>query len=76
MGEPKNRQVMVYLEDTFYDIMQRVAGKDGGSASGYIRNLIISDLSNRGLVTESILTAVLTGRSITEDIKQKINAQT
>ncbi len=61
MSEGKNRQIMVNIEPTFYNVLMRLLMKENKSASAYTRGLIIKDLMNRGLLTETILTAVITG---------------
>lgn len=59
MAEPKDRQVMVNMEETFHEIIVTLAQKLEMSASGYLRGLAIQDLKARGLITEELLMKVL-----------------
>lgn len=63
LPEIRNSQIMVNIEPTLYDIVVEVATKERTSASSYARALIIEDLLRRGLLTESILAQILTGRA-------------
>jgi hypothetical protein len=62
MPEVKDRAIIVNIEETFYDIVQRIVTKERISMSAYARNLIIKDLLERGMLTESILADVLTSK--------------
>lgn len=55
MPHPKDRRLMVAVEETIYVLATEVAIKDDRSASSYLRSLIIKDLVSRGLLTESVL---------------------
>lgn len=57
--EHRSKSVEVVMEPTFYEILQTFVGQTNQAASAYIRNLIIADLRNRGLITESILASVV-----------------
>lgn len=61
MSETKDRQIMVNIEATFYNILCAILSKENKSASAYARSLIIKDLMAKGLLTESILAHVVTG---------------
>lgn len=63
MSEVRDKPIMVHLEPTFFDALQRAVIKDDTTASSYIRSLIIEDLLNKGLITHRIVTLVTTGRS-------------
>lgn len=59
MGESRARQVLVNLEDTFFEMLNIAANKEGLSLSSYMRSLLIKDLKSRGMLTEGILMKVL-----------------
>lgn len=59
MSEPKNRQIMVNLEETLYSAVQRLTARLGSSASGYARSLMIKDMQERGILTNEMMTRML-----------------
>lgn len=61
MGEPRKKQIVVNIENTLHDVAQSAAGKDNVSASSYVRNLIIKDLIERGMIDDNLLTKMFTG---------------
>lgn len=61
MGEPRKKQIVVNIESSLHEVAQSAAGKDNVSTSAYVRNLIIKDLIERGMMTDSLLARMLTG---------------
>lgn len=59
--QAKNKQLLCHIEEDFYMLAQRVAAKRGLSTSGYIRKLIIDDLSASGLLTTESISRVVAG---------------
>lgn len=58
MAELRSKSILVNLEPTLHSIASHVAGDQ--SLSAYCRSLIIQDLSEKGLLPESVLIEVLT----------------
>ena len=61
MPEARNNKIVTNIEDTFYEIIQRVATSESQSLSGYLRDLIVKDLMARDLVSEHDLRKVVAG---------------
>lgn len=62
MPEQRLKQVMCNLEWTFYSLMQTaIAKREKKSASTYLRDLLIADLVDLGLVDGPLLIKVLVG---------------
>lgn len=62
MVENRTAQIMVNIEPTLLDLLDKMAKKYKMSHSTYARQLIINDLIAQGLVTPSIMELLLTGR--------------
>lgn len=60
MPQKKDAQIVVGIEPAFKDLINKV---DGGNTSQYIRDLIVTDLYNRGLITTDVLVKVIVGGS-------------
>ena len=63
MSETRDRQIMVNIEPTFYDALQGAVTKEDMSLSAYVRNLILKDLLDRGLITDRMVTMVVLGKA-------------
>jgi len=61
MTEPRGRQIVCNIEPTLYDVASLAASKGARTVSTYLRNLVISDLLVKGMISERTLTRVLTG---------------
>lgn len=61
MGEPRKKQIVVNIEGSLHEVAHQAAGKDNVSTSAYVRSLIIKDLIERGMMTDSLLARMLTG---------------
>jgi hypothetical protein len=59
MPEARNRQVMVNLEETFYNLLVMEVIKNHTTASSLVRSLIIKEFLARGLITQDELNSVL-----------------
>lgn len=55
MASRRRASIMVNLEPTIYEILQRLLVQEESSASGYVRKLIIADLRSRDLLPDKIL---------------------
>jgi hypothetical protein len=55
MGEIRECKIMVNLEPTFNDALNRLINQTRESASSYTRRLIIKDLRERGLLTDDMI---------------------
>lgn len=53
--ESRTRKVMVYIEPSIMDIVERLVQTKHASISGHIRQLLINDLRDRSLVTDRML---------------------
>jgi hypothetical protein len=62
MPETRDRQIMVNIENTFYESLQGVAATEGNSISGYVRSLIIQELRRKGLIDDNIIFFVTIGK--------------
>jgi hypothetical protein len=62
MPEPKDKQVMVNIEYTVYDLMLKVTKARDETVSSYIRSLILEDLIKQKLLTPLIMAQLLTGK--------------
>lgn len=58
MKEKKSENIMVNLEPSLMEIVQRVLMKNNVSASSYCRSLILRDLSESGLLPVEVLLRV------------------
>lgn len=57
---PRDKQIMVNLEEPLYQAAALASDKDASrSMSGYCRRLIIRDLRQRGLLTPELMQLVL-----------------
>lgn len=61
MPELRDRPFMVYIEETFYEILESLATRNGQSLSGYARGLVLRDLLDHDLINEEVLLRVTTG---------------
>jgi hypothetical protein len=59
MGETKNKQYMVNIEQTLNLLLQRVLNEENMSASAYFRALLIKDLVDRDMLSEDLMLAIL-----------------
>lgn len=59
MSETRDRQVVVNIEGTFFDLVELVSQKDNITRSSYIRGAIIKDLLSRGMLSERTLAQIL-----------------
>ena len=59
MSEAKTKQLMVNIEPTIYDLVQKVLTVEGTSASAYLRTLMLADLTHRDLLTEENMRSML-----------------
>ena len=50
MAEKRTSNIMVNIEPTLMEIVERLLAKDNTSASSYCRSLILRDLQERGLL--------------------------
>lgn len=62
--EARQTPLTVYLEPTLWALMQKAVLQDDTTASSYLRNLIIDDLRQRGIITEEIMTGMLKGTNL------------
>ena len=53
MAEVRDKRVMVSVEQVVYDKMMMIIIKENTSASTYARALIVRDLIDRGLLTNT-----------------------
>lgn len=58
MAELKTESVMVNLEPTIYQPFSMLIATEGLSASAFCRRLIIKELKERGLITDSHLASM------------------
>ncbi len=58
MKEKKTENIMVNLEPSLMDIVQKVLTKNNISASSYCRSLILRDLTESGLLPMDVLLKV------------------
>lgn len=61
MSEPRDRQIVCNIEGTLFEAAHLAANKMSLSASAYIRQLLITDLIAKGMLSERVLAKVLTG---------------
>ena len=59
MGETKNKQYMVNIEQTLNLLLQRILNEENMSASAYFRGLLIKDLVDRDMLSEDLMLAIL-----------------
>lgn len=62
--EARQTPLTVYLEPTLWALMQKAVLQDDTTASSYLRNLIIDDLRQRGIINEEIMTGMLKGTNL------------
>ena len=55
----RDKDMQVNIEQAIYQTVVELTDKIGESQSNYIRNLIIADLRERGLLTDSMLADLL-----------------
>jgi len=55
MPEPKDRAIMVNLEETVYTALVTAIFKHNTTLSAFCRKLVIQDLLNQGLLTEEMI---------------------
>ncbi len=55
----KDARVQFVIEDELDQAFERLAAKMGKSKSGYMRELIITELQVRGLLTEQMMARLL-----------------
>ena len=53
MAEVRDKRIMVSVEQVIYDKLVMIVTKEDTSASTYARALIVKDLIDRGLLTNS-----------------------
>jgi predicted DNA-binding ribbon-helix-helix protein len=63
MPETRDRQIMVNIENTFYEVLQELANKENNSISGFVRSLIIQDLRRKGLIDDGVIFLVTIGKT-------------
>jgi len=51
MAQKKEKQLVIGIEPAFFDLVRRV---DKGNTAQYVRDLIVTDLASRGLITEKV----------------------
>lgn len=61
MTEPRDRRMMVNIEQSVAEKLEMLISKEEVPASTYIRSLIIADLIARGLITNEDLLALAAG---------------
>lgn len=62
MAQNKERQVLTNIEPTFYELLVKLTVEQlDVSVSSYVRNLIVKDLKDRGLLDEETMQKVLIG---------------
>lgn len=59
MSEPRNHQIVVNIEETFFDLTHLLASKNNVTASKYVRDIIIKDLLEKGMLSERTLTQII-----------------
>lgn len=64
MPELKDKQVMVNVEYTVFDLMTQVTKSRDTTVSSYIRALILEDLIKQKLLTPQVMAQLLTGKAI------------
>lgn len=65
MPEPRSRIVQIRMEESIYVLMEVEATKEGASISGYIRELVLTDLEARNKLERGMLYRILAGRDPT-----------
>lgn len=63
MAEPKSRRITFAIEDTLYGLVFANFGDEYGTISEYMRALILRDIKERGLLTESVLLKLVVGEN-------------
>ena len=58
MSEKKNHKIVLNVEYTFYTLIHDLARKMNQSASGYVREVMLRDLQDRGVITDGVLRRV------------------
>lgn len=66
MARSRNHQLVVYLENVLYILVQEevLVPEPDLTQSGYVRNLIFADLKDRNLLTPEILDCLITGKPL------------
>lgn len=62
--EPRGTPITVYIEASIWMLAQSALLAEDITASSYIRNLIITDLRARRILTEELLVGLLTGKTL------------
>lgn len=62
--EARQTPITVYIEASIWLLAQSAINSEDTTASSYIRNLLITDLRKRGILTEDLLVGLLTGKNL------------
>lgn len=57
----RSRDIQVNLEPLIHQLLVDLATRTGMTQSSYIRKLIIEDLRNQGLLTDSMIADMMSG---------------
>lgn len=61
MAEIRDKRIMVSIEQVLFDKVDMLLSKENLSASAYTRSLIVKDLVDRGLLTNTDLVELASG---------------
>lgn len=61
LKQSRSCNIMVNIEPAIFALVRDLIDKDGASASGYARKLIIDDLRRRGVLTDNMLADLVIG---------------